>query len=99
MVTIPFFKNNLVSIDIGFRNIKIVEVEVSRNNEVFIKNFGIASTPRGSIKNGAIQDVHAVTNEIRKVMKDIGKRKCQNCYVRYYLNIRVFMVEIFRRGP
>ena len=28
MVTIPFFKNNLLSIDIGFRNIKIVEVEV-----------------------------------------------------------------------
>ena len=28
MVTIPFLKTNLISIDIGFRNIKIVEVEV-----------------------------------------------------------------------
>ena len=50
MVTIPFLKNNLLSIDIGFRNIKIVEVEVSRSNEVFIKNFGIASTPKGLLK-------------------------------------------------
>lgn len=95
MVTIPFFKNNLLSIDIGFRNIKIVEVEVSRNNEVFIKNFGIASTPRGSIKNGAIQDVHAVTNEIRKVMKDIGVKTKNAKIVMSGTNIisRVFMVE------
>jgi len=52
MVTIPFLKTNLLSIDIGFRNIKIVEVELGRNNEIFIKNFGIASTPKGSIKTG-----------------------------------------------
>lgn len=66
MVTLPFVKSSLLSIDIGFRNIKIVEVEVGRNNEIFIKNFGIASTPKGSIKNGAIKDVKSVTNEIKK---------------------------------
>ena len=85
MVTIPFLKNNLLSIDIGFRNIKIVEVEVNRNKEIFIKNFGIASTPKGSIKNGAIQDVRAVTNEISKGIERnrCEDQECQNCYVRY----------------
>ena len=72
MVTLPFIKNSLISIDIGFRNIKIVEVEVGKNNEIFIKNFGIASTPKGSIKNGAIKDVKSVTNEIKKVMNEIN---------------------------
>ena len=95
MVTIPFFKNNLLSIDIGFRNIKIVEVEVSRGKEIFIKNFGIASTPKGSIKNGAIQDVRAVTEEIRKVIKDIGVKTKNAKIVMSGTNIisRVFMVE------
>jgi len=37
MVTIPFLKTNLLSIDIGFRNIKIVEVELGRNNEILLK--------------------------------------------------------------
>lgn len=95
MVTLPFFRNNLLSIDIGFRNIKIVEVEINRNNEVFIKNFGIASTPKNSIKNGAIRDVHAVTNEIKRVMKDIGVRTKNAKIVMSGTNIisRVFMVE------
>ncbi|MDQ2086345.1 pilus assembly protein PilM [Herbivorax sp. ANBcel31] len=95
MVTIPFLKNNLLSIDIGFRNIKIVEVETGKNNEVFIKNFGIASTPKDSIKNGAIRDVRAVTNEIKRVMKDIGVRTKNAKIVMSGTNIisRVFLVE------
>jgi len=95
MVTIPFLKTNLLSIDIGFRNIKIVEVELGRNNEIFIKNFGIASTPKGSIKNGAIKDVKSVTNEIRKVMENINTKAKNAKIVMSGTNIisRVFVVE------
>ncbi|TYQ16803.1 UNVERIFIED_CONTAM: type IV pilus assembly protein PilM [Acetivibrio alkalicellulosi] len=95
MVTIPFIKNNLLSIDIGFRNIKIVEVEVGKGNEIFIKNFGIASTPKDSIKNGAIKDVRAVTSEIKRVMKDINVKAKNAKIVMSGTNIisRVFMVE------
>ncbi|HHV30230.1 pilus assembly protein PilM [Acetivibrio mesophilus] len=95
MVTIPFIKTNLLSIDIGFRNIKIVEVELSRNNEIFIKNFGIASTPKGSIKNGAIKDVKSVTNEIKKVMENINVKAKSAKIVMSGTNIisRVFVIE------
>ncbi|MFZ5989681.1 MAG: type IV pilus assembly protein PilM [Bacillota bacterium] len=95
MVTIPFIKNSLISIDIGFRNIKIVEVELGRGNEIFIKNFGIASTPKGSIKNGAIKDVKSVTNEIKRVMGDINVKAKNAKIVMSGTNIisRIFMIE------
>ncbi|WP_010246086.1 pilus assembly protein PilM [Acetivibrio cellulolyticus] len=95
MVTLPFVKSSLLSIDIGFRNIKIVEVEVGRNNEIFIKNFGIASTPKGSIKNGAIKDVKSVTNEIKKVMNEINVKAKNAKIVMSGTNIisRIFMID------
>ncbi len=95
MVTLPFTKNSLVSIDIGFRNIKIVEVDVGRNNEIFIKNFGIASTPKGSIKNGAIKDVKSVTNEIKKVMNEVNVKAKNAKIVMSGTNIisRIFMID------
>jgi len=70
-------------------------VELGRNNEIFIKNFGIASTPKGSIKNGAIKDVKSVTNEIRKVMENINTKAKNAKIVMSGTNIisRVFVVE------
>lgn len=95
MVTLPFTRSSLVSIDIGFRNIKIVEVDVGRNNEIFIKNFGIASTPKGSIKNGAIKDVKSVTNEIKKVMNEVNVKAKNAKIVMSGTNIisRIFMID------
>ncbi|HOQ01056.1 MAG TPA: pilus assembly protein PilM [Acetivibrio clariflavus] len=95
MVTLPFIKNSLISIDIGFRNIKIVEVKVGKNNEIFIKNFGIASTPKGSIKNGAIKDVKSVTNEIKKVMNEINVKAKNAKIVMSGTNIisRIFLID------
>lgn len=95
MVTIPFMKNSLISIDIGFRNIKVVEVEIAKNNEIFIKNFGIIATPKGSIKNGAIKDIKRVTAEISKVMYDINVRAKNAKIVMSGTNIisRIFMIE------
>ncbi|NLD46868.1 MAG: pilus assembly protein PilM [Clostridiaceae bacterium] len=95
MVTIPFIKTNLISIDIGFRNIKVVEVELGKSNEIFIKNFGIISTPKGTIKNGAIKDVKRVTAEIKRVMGDINVRAKNAKIVMSGTNIisRIFMIE------
>lgn len=95
MVMLPFIKSSLLSIDIGFRNIKIVEVDLGKNNEIFIKNFGIASTPKGSIKNGAIKDVKSVTNEIKKVMNEINVRAKSAKIVMSGTNIisRIFMID------
>jgi len=45
MYVVTIFEKYYLSIDIGFRNIKVVEVAVNRNNEVYINNFGIAPTP------------------------------------------------------
>ena len=67
---LPFFKNNYISIDVGFRNIKVVEVAVNRNNEVYIKNFGIAPTPVNCIKNGVIKNVDAVSSEISRIIRE-----------------------------
>lgn len=95
MFKLPFFKNSLVSIDIGFRNIKVVEVIVEKNKEIFIKNYGIASTPRDCIKNGAIKDVYKVTNEIKKVISENGIKSKNAKIVMSGTNIisRVFMID------
>ncbi|MCX7746079.1 MAG: type IV pilus assembly protein PilM [Clostridia bacterium] len=98
MIRLPFFNNNntLVSIDIGFRNIKVVEVRVEKNKEIFIKNFGIASTPRDCIKNGAIKDVPRVTKEIKKVIIDNHIKAKNAKIVMSGTNIisRIFMVDM-----
>jgi len=95
MFKLPFFKNSLVSIDIGFRNIKVVEVVLQKNKEIFIKNYGIASTPRDCIKNGAIKDVYKVTNEIKKIIVDNGIKSKNAKIVMSGTNIisRVFMID------
>jgi type IV pilus assembly protein PilM len=64
------FSSDFLTIDIGFRYIKIVQVRKKKNNDITIVNFGIGDTPRGCIKNGAIKDQSKVISEIRKVMQD-----------------------------
>jgi len=38
-------KTSMVCIDVGYRNIKVVEVAVKKNNNIFIENYGIVPTP------------------------------------------------------
>lgn len=95
MFRLPFFKNSLVSIDIGFRNIKVVEVSIEKDREIFIKNYGIASTPRDCIKNGAIKDVYRVTSEIKRIIKENNIKAKNAKIVMSGTNIisRIFMVD------
>lgn len=63
-------KTSMVCIDVGYRNIKVVEVSVKKNNSIFIENYGIVSTPQNSIKNGAIYDVEQVLTSIKALVKE-----------------------------
>lgn len=94
MIRLPFFRNDLLSIDIGFRNIKIVQVVV-KNNEISIKNFGIAATPRNCIKNGAIKDVDTVTKEIRRVIDNnhINTKNAKIVMSGTNIISRIFMID------
>lgn len=61
--------NSIICIDIGYRNIKVVQVNVKKKTEVTIEGYGMTTTPYGVIKNGAISDVPKVTEEIKNVIK------------------------------
>jgi len=67
-----FLHNDFLTIDVGFRYIKIVQVRSKKNDELVIVNYGLGDTPKGCIKNGAIKDRARVTAEIRKVIKENG---------------------------
>lgn len=72
MAVVDFFSNSFITIDIGFRYIKIVQVKKSKNKSKLLSvvNYGIGDTPKGCIKNGAIKDKDAVVAEIARVLKD-----------------------------
>ncbi len=62
-----------LTIDIGFRYIKIAQVRQKRNSDdLMIVNYGIGTTPKGCIKNGAIKDKDRVRTEIQTVIRDCG---------------------------
>ena len=63
--------SDYLTIDIGFRYIKIAQVRQKKNNEdLIIVNYGIGTTPKGCIKNGAIRDKERVRKEIQTVIRD-----------------------------
>ncbi len=62
-------KKSFICIDIGYRNIKVVEVKLKKDLSVAITNYGIAQTPAESIRNGQIVDVPAVVQEINAIIK------------------------------
>lgn len=62
-----------LTIDIGFRYIKIAQVRQKRNSDdLIIVNYGIGTTPKGCIKNGAIRDKERVRKEILTIIKECG---------------------------
>jgi len=66
----PFFNNYFLTIDIGFRLIKILQIKKRDNGVIEVVNFGIGSTPRDCIKNGAIKDKNKVIEQIKKVIQE-----------------------------
>ncbi|MDQ2086174.1 pilus assembly protein PilM [Herbivorax sp. ANBcel31] len=90
-----FRKTSMVCIDVGYRNIKVVEVSVRKNNNIFIENYGIVSTPPDCIKNGAIYDVERVLRVIKAVIKEEGMKAKNAKIIMSGTNIitRIYMID------
>lgn len=85
-----------LTIDIGFRYIKIAQVRQKKNkDDLVIVNYGIGTTPKGCIKNGAIKDKERVRREIQTVIRDCNMTAKSAKIVISGTNIitRVIMVE------
>ncbi|MCX8130141.1 MAG: pilus assembly protein PilM [Clostridia bacterium] len=65
-----FLNNDILSIDIGFTNIKVVHSRKKNGNQLKIINFGIGSTPNGCIKNGIISNLDGVADNLKKVINE-----------------------------
>lgn len=90
-----FSFNDYLTIDIGFRYIKVVQVRKSKNDDLTIINYGIGDTPKGAIKNGAIKDKRRVTKEIKKIMVDnmLSSRNAKIVISGTNIITRVLMVD------
>lgn len=71
-MALQLFTSDFLTIDVGFRYIKIVQLRKKKNNDLTIINYGIGDTPKGCIKNGAIKDKAKVVDEIRRVIDEHG---------------------------
>ncbi len=65
-----FFSNYFLTIDIGFRLIKVLQVRKKENDAIEVVNFGIGNTPKDCIKNGAIKNKARVIEEIKRLMQE-----------------------------
>ncbi|HEX3030180.1 MAG TPA: pilus assembly protein PilM [Clostridia bacterium] len=63
-----FCKNDILGIDIGSANIKVVHARKKSDSTIKIINYGIGKTPPGCIKNGAISDISDIAKNIKKVL-------------------------------
>ncbi|MFZ5988269.1 MAG: pilus assembly protein PilM [Bacillota bacterium] len=88
-------KTSMVCIDVGYRNIKVVEVSVRKNNNIFIENYGIVSTPPDCIKNGAIYDVERVLRVVKAVIKEQNMKAKNAKIIMSGTNIitRIYMIS------
>jgi len=88
-------KTSMVCIDVGYRNIKVVEVSVRKNNSIFINNYGIVSTPTDCIKNGAIYDVDKVLSVVKAVIKEQNMKAKNAKIIMSGTNIitRIYMID------
>ena len=88
-------KTSMVCIDVGYRNIKVVEVSVKKNNSIFIENYGIVPTPFNSIKNGAIYDVDTVLTSVKALIKDQNMKAKNAKIIMSGTNIitRIYMIN------
>ncbi len=64
-----FRKNDILGIDIGAANIKVVHARKKSDSTIKIINYGIGKTPSGCIKNGVISDISDIAKNIKKVLK------------------------------
>lgn len=71
-MALQLFASDFLTIDIGFKYIKIAQVKKNKNNDLTIINYGIGDTPKGCIKNGAINNQEGVISKISRIINDHG---------------------------
>ncbi|MCX7709601.1 MAG: pilus assembly protein PilM [Clostridia bacterium] len=59
---------DVLCIDVGFRNIKVVEVSKEKDSRILVKKFALAATPSGAIANGSIRQTAKVADVIKKLI-------------------------------
>ena len=67
------FNNSLIAVDIGSSAIKMLELS-GRGDHRKLKNFAMELLPRGTIENGAIVDVQAVSAALNKLVSRLGAK-------------------------
>lgn len=94
-MALQFFANDFITIDIGFRYIKIAQVKKNKNGDLAISNYGIGDTPKGCIKNGAIGDQDKVISRVDRMINDHGLNSKEAKIVISGTNIitRIIMVD------
>lgn len=65
-----FLKNDILSIDIGFTNIKIVHARKKTGGKLKVVNFAMGRTPIGCIKNGVISNMEGIAENLKKVVTE-----------------------------
>ena len=64
-----FLKSDVLSIEIGFTNIKVVHSRKTMGEALKIVNFGISATPQGCIKNGIISNFEGIADNLREMIE------------------------------
>lgn len=64
-----FLKSDILSIEIGFTNIKVVHSRKTMSELIRIINFGISATPQGCIKNGIISNFEGIADNLREMIE------------------------------
>jgi len=94
-----FSFNDYITIDVGFRYIKVVQVRKNKNDDLTVVNYGIGDTPKNAIKNGAIRDKKRVTAEIKKIIADnvLNVKNAKIVISGTNIITRIIMVDMLER--
>ena len=65
-----FFKDDILSIDIGYSNIKLVHTRKKQGGLLKIVRYAIERTPQGCIRNGVIYNLQGIANDLKMIMQE-----------------------------
>lgn len=94
-MALSFFANDFITIDIGYKYIKIAQVKKVKNNDLMVINYGIGDTPEECIKNGAINDHEKVINGINRLLRenDLNSKEAKIVISGTNIVTRIIMVD------
>ncbi|MCX7921618.1 MAG: type IV pilus assembly protein PilM [Clostridia bacterium] len=99
-MALQLFASSYLTIDIGFRYIKIIQVKKKKNGDLYVSNYGIGDTPKDCIKNGAIKDKDKVVAEIKKVLseKKLDSKEAKIVVSGTNIITRIIMMDMMSDG-